>query len=516
MIRSLSATAKVGALLVLVVAGMLLSSPRSEGALLNQIKKVTASDAHASTIFGSSVATDGNTAIVGAWGARNGGVVRQGAAYILQQDEGGLDNWGETKKLTASDAANGDEFGLTVAIDGDTAIVGAHLANALYTDAGAAYIFQRNEGGQDNWGQVIKLTASDAWEDDQFGKGVAISGDIAIVGARLKGAGGSNTGAAYVFQRDDGGVDNWGQIKKLTASDAELFDLFGASVAVNGDTAVVGALAGGVLGIDTGAVYVFKRDLGGADNWGEVKKLTASDAQPGVSFGESVAVSGDTAIVGAEQEGGAGDFAGAAYVYERDHGGAENWGEVVKLTASDAQDEDVFGKSVAISDDTIVVGAIHQDAGATNGGAAYTFRRNQGGADSWGEVTKLTASDAQFQDSFGSSVAVGGNIVVVGAIHEDSAADNAGAAYVFDLLGPKITPTSTPTVTPTPTITLTPPPPTFNPVGGIAVDTDAGLRPLNEPGSQGRGTSVIAWAIAAVASAATLGGVAWYVRRRVS
>ena len=255
------------------------------------------------------------------------------------------------KKLTASDAQAGDKFGGSVAVSGDTAVVGAYTA-------GAAYVFQRDQGGADNWGEVKKLTASDAEADDWFGYTVAVSGDTAIVGA-LMFAGGNDAGAAYVFQRDQGGADNWGEVKKLTASDAQAGDQFGVSVAVSGDTAVVGT-------IFKDAAYVVQRDEGGADNWGEVKKLSGA---AGTRFGTTVAVSGDAVVVGAFLAG-----TGAAYLFQRDQGGADSWGKVVSFTASDASADDLFGISVAASGNTVVVGANGEAAFDTNAGAAYVFQ----------------------------------------------------------------------------------------------------------------------------------------------
>ena len=226
------------------------------------------------------------------------------------------------------------------------------------------------------------------------------------------------------------------EMKKLLASDAQDFDGFG-NVAVSGDTAVVGAVGAG--GGIADAVYVFERDQGGLDNWGEVKKLTASDAETGDLFGVSVAVIGDTVLVGAFWEDAGGSNAGAAYVFQRDEGGADNWGEVTKLTASDAQAGDLFGENVAVSGDTAVVGA--NGNFFSDPGAAYVYQRDQGGANNWGEVKKLTASDAQDFDEFGESVAVSGDTAVVGAFFEDAGGEDAGAAYVFDLLQPKPTPT---------------------------------------------------------------------------
>ncbi len=280
----------------------------------------------------------------------------------------------EVKKLTASDAEGADEFGNSAALSGDIAVVGAYYEDAGGTNAGAAYVFQRNAGGADNWGEVKKLTASDAEGADEFGNSVALSGDIAVVGALFEDDWGDRAGAAYVFQRNAGGADNWGEVKKLTASDAEAVDHFGASVALSGDIAVVGAHTEDTGGSDAGAAYVFQRNAGGADNWGEVKKLTASDAEAEDLFGASAAVSGDIAVVGAVTEDTGGNNAGAAYVFQRDAGGADNWGEVKKLTASDADEYEWFGASVAVSGDIAVVGAELEDAGGSSDrGAAYVF-----------------------------------------------------------------------------------------------------------------------------------------------
>ena len=221
------------------------------------------------------------------------------------------------------------------------------------------------------------------------------------------------------------------EVSRLTGSDTGEQDAFGISTAISGDTALVGATGGTAGGIFAGAAYVFRRDEGSQDIWDEVKILIASDAQDGDSFGWSVAVNGDTAVVGTRNS-------EAVYVFQRDQGGADNWGEVTKLTASDAQVGAFFGHSVALSADTAVVGAWFEDFpgfGGTNAGAAYAFQRNEGGVDSWGEVTKLTASDAWANDFFGGSVAVSGDTAVVGA--SSAGANHTGAAYVFDLLQPK-------------------------------------------------------------------------------
>ena len=504
---------------------------RDEGGIENwgEVTKLASSDMQEGDSFGVGVAVSGDTAVVGAMSGPVEVVpVKIGAAYVFERNEGGVDNWGEVTKLTASDAQVGDSFGLRVAVSGDTAVVGAPFEDAGGDFAGAAYIFQRDEGGANNWGEVTKLASSDMQEGDNFGYDLAISGDTVVVGANLEDAGGDEAGAAYVFQRDEGGADNWGEMKKLTASDAQAGAAFGVSVAVSGDTAVVGAYNDDAGGFRAGATYVFQRDEGGAGNWGEVKKLTASDAQPNGLFGILVAVSGDTAVVGS--------FADAAYVFQRDGGGANNWGEAKKLTASGS----LFGFSVAVSGDSAVVGSFggtppyvfQRDAGgagnwgevkkltASDGfsvavsgdtavgdafGAAHVFQRDQGGADNWGEVKKLTASDGQASDSFAISVAVSGDTAVVGAFGEDAGGDNAGAAYVFDLLLSK----PTATVTATATITPTPPPP----VGGISQDSELRALPLETTDPVRSPWGVVVGIVAAVCLLAAA-GAAWYARRR--
>jgi hypothetical protein len=266
---------------------------------------------------------------------------------------------------------------------------------------------------------------------------VAISDDTIVVGAWGENGAGDTYGAAYVFERNDGGADNWGQVRKLTASDPGDDDCFGGSAAIHADTIVVGAYYEDGAGFSRGAAYIFARDAGGAGNWGEVKKLTASDAEDRDLFGYSVAVSAPAGaglahiVVGAYSEDGEGSDRGAAYVFRRNAGGGGNWGQVRKLTASDAEDDDYLGHSVAISGNTVVVGAGWEDGEGTDRGAAYVFARNSGGANNWGQARKLTASYAEDDDHFGRSVAIGGSTVVVGAHAEDGAGTDRGAAYVY-------------------------------------------------------------------------------------
>jgi hypothetical protein len=347
------------------------------------------------------------------------------------------------RKLLAGDAQANDKFGISVAISGDYAIVGANYedggAGDPRTDSGTAYIFHRT--GDGTWDGGVKLVAPDAQADDRFGCSVAISGDYAIVGAN--GGSRSFTGAAYIFHRT--GDNTWDSGVKLVAPDAQAYDVFSCSVAISGDYAIVGAYgddggAGDPLGY-IGAAYIFHRT--GDNTWDGGKKLVAPDAQADDRFGISVAISGDYAIVGANgEDGGAGDpldDAGGVYIFHRT--GNNTWDSGVKLMAPDAQADDTFGYSVAISGDYAIVGAYGEDGGAGDSldraGAAYIFHRT--GDNTWDGGIKLVAPDAQVVDRFGFSVAISGDHSIVGAHCENGGAGDphtdAGAAYLFHRAG---------------------------------------------------------------------------------
>lgn len=361
----------------------------------------------------------------------------------------------ESRILRASDAQAGDMFGESLAISGDTIVVGAGEedggpGNPL-PRSGTAYIFSRNQGGSETWVQVAVLRASDAQAEDFFGMNVAISGDTVVVGASGEDGGEGDpqpfSGAVYVFNRNQGGIDAWGQVAILRASDARPESWFGGEVAISGDTIVVGAPfddgSTGSQSSNLGAAYIFDRNQGGTENWGEVAILHASDAQIGDFFGLAVAISGDTAVIGAElEDGGPGDpipLSGAVYVFNRNLGGTDAWGEATILRASDAQFADFFGQAVDISGDTILVGVPEEDGGpgdpSYESGAVYVFNRAQGVVDTWTQAAVLHASDAQEVDYFGLAVAINADTVVIGAFLEDGGPgdpiEDSGAAYIF-------------------------------------------------------------------------------------
>ena len=414
---------------LLLVALALAYIGEASAASFDEVAKLTPSDGAASDNFGTSVSSSGDTVVVGTALAES--------AYVFERDNGGADNWGQVKNLTASDFVAGDRFGASVSISGNTIVVGARLHDAVGSDSGSAYVYERNEGGPDNWGQVKKLIATDGFTGDFFGVSVSISGNTIVVGAHRHDDFGAQSGSAYVFGRDTGGIGNWGEVKKITAIDAEQDDFFGESVSISGDTIVVGSHAddlAAVGNVNHGSAHVFDRDEGGLDNWGEIKKLSNPAPAFDDSFGAEVAISGDTIVVGLADDA-AGTDSGAAYVFERDNGGLDNWGQVKKLTASDAVAFDQFGfaGNLTISGDTIVAGAAGHDDVASSTGAAYVFLRNEGGAGNWGQAQKLLASDAVAGDLFGSSVSISGDILAVGAAGVDGLGTNAGTAYVFGL-----------------------------------------------------------------------------------
>ncbi|MBN1149332.1 MAG: FG-GAP repeat protein [Anaerolineales bacterium] len=395
-----------------------------------QVTRIAASDGGGYDNFGFAVSLSDDIALIGA-------NFDQGAAYLFQRNADGAggsspDAWGQVKKLAAADGAANDYFGVSVSLDADRALVGASGDDG---DRGAAYLFERNLGGADNWGQFKKLTASDGTASDYFGVSVSLLADRALVGASCGNAANTDQGAVYLFERNSDGAggiaaDNWGQVKKLVASDGANDDRFGYAASLGTDAILVGAYLDDVEAkSDQGSAYLFKRNQGGADNWGQVKKLTAADGAANNYFGISVSLDGDTALVGAYQ---ANSYQGAAYLFERNQGGAENWGQANKLTAFGETGTAYFGRSVSLDGDTALVGAVVADVGAVHSqGAAYVFERNWGGAEAWGQVARLIAFDGAFEDHFGISVSLDDDTALVGAHLDDSAYSNQGSAYFF-------------------------------------------------------------------------------------
>jgi hypothetical protein len=393
-----------------------------------EVKKLIAGDGAAYDEYGIAVSISGNALVVGAhWDDDNGN--QSGSVYVYRFN-GSF--WVEAAKLLAPDGEGADWFGHSVAISGDTVLVGAHGNDVI----GSAYIFARNQGGMNNWGFVKKITPSDVDNAGDFGFSVAIDGDTILVGAPLSYNGsGELSGSAHVFERDHGGADNWGEMKKIEPADGDLWDRFGYSVSISGNTIVAGARTDDDNGSNSGSAYIYERDRGGADNWGLVKKIIAGDGESYDEFGYSVSLSDSTIVVGASKDYYGGSNVGSAYIFERDQGGADNWGEMKKIIAGDPDIGDHFGYSVGISGDSVLIGAYLDDDSAYNSGSAYIFERDHGGIDNWGEVKKITPPGNDTWVEYGNSVAIDNSTIVVGAHQDNDTGDDAGAAYVYQDTG---------------------------------------------------------------------------------
>ena len=395
---------------------------------------VMASDKTAGAQFGAAVATLRDLAVVG---APNDSVVYTsgGSVYLYARSLDGSNTWTQVKKIYASDASANDHFGTAVAISGDLLVVGSPFAAGKVSSSGAAYVYGRNQGGTNQWGFVKKISASDGSINDQFGGTISISNTLVAVGAPHGIVGGVNAaGAVYLFDQNQTGPGQWGLVKKLTLANAATSDAFGSSVSLSGDNLVVGApLVDLTNAVNGGATFIYSRNLTGSNQWGLVKKLTLASAAINDQFGTSVSLSGDNLVAAAPYLDLPGTTdSGAAYVFSRNQGGAEQWGLVKQLALTNPVTADHFGSSVAMDADTIVVGVPQQDG--TNGvdyGAAYLFKQNQGGSNVWGQVDKLLPATVGQNDYFGCAVAISQNTVAGGAYNSSGIGQHYGNAYMF-------------------------------------------------------------------------------------
>ncbi|MHC4967998.1 MAG: M12 family metallo-peptidase [Planctomycetota bacterium] len=378
--------------------------------------QLLASDGTSGDNFGGSAGMSGDAAIVGAGRDDENGAAA-GSAYILRYNDG-IGAWAEEAKLLASDAQPDDWFGRVVAIDGDVAIVGAPGDDDLGAGAGAAYVYVfDSESG--NWIEQPKLLASDGAAGDRFGTGVAISGQVAVVGAPRDADNGPSSGSAYVY-RFDPGARAWAEEAKLLAPGGATLDAFGEAVAVSGNVVVVGAPV--VAGENrAGAAYVFRFESG-TSTWPVEDSLAPSLPVPYDGFGGAVAADGDAVIVGAAADGNQGLYAGAAYVFRR-NGSA--WPMAQKLLSSDGIVGDLLGHAVDIRGPLAIAGATGGNDYGSASGSAYVFRDEDG---TWVEAAKLLGPGQESNDLLGYSVALEGTTAIVGALSNN----DAGYAYFFN------------------------------------------------------------------------------------
>ncbi|MCH8153131.1 MAG: FG-GAP repeat protein, partial [Planctomycetes bacterium] len=389
--------------------------------------KLLAFDGAAGDGLGISVSISGDVAVVGAIGDDDNGA-DSGSAYIFRFNGSA---WVQEAKLTASDGAVLDQFGISVSISGDVAVVGADRDDDNGADSGSAYVFVKPPGGWVDMTQTAKLTASDGAVSDLLGFSVSISGEVAVVGALGDNDNGFNSGSAYVFVKPPGGWVSMTQTAKLTASDGAAGDEFGISVSISGEVIVVGAYRDDDNGADSGSAYVFQKPVGGWVDMTQTATLTAFDGAAGDRFGGSVSISGEVLVVGARLDDDNGGSSGSAYVFVKPPGGWVGMTETAKLTAADGAVNDFFGGSVSISGEVAVVGALGDDDNGSFSGSAYVFEEPVGGWADMTQTAKLTAADSAASDQFGVSVSISGELAVVGAWRDNDNGDASGSAYVY-------------------------------------------------------------------------------------
>ncbi|MCP3916961.1 MAG: hypothetical protein GY711_15540 [bacterium] len=357
------------------------------GSVLEQTAQLTAGSSAPGALLGYAVAVDGNRALVGAPGASG-----SGAVYVFERAPTG--GWSQAALLTAADGGPGDDFGSSVSLSGDTALVGAPGCDDAGVDAGALYVFASSGG---SWDTQAKLTASDASAGDELGSAVDLDGDLALGGAPNDDSGGVGSGSAYVFARSgSGSATSWWQVAKLDASDGAPFDALGSSVAIEGATALVGAPFDDDRGTDSGTAYVF--EAGPAGGWVQTTKLLASDGEAHDSFGRALSLAGGRALVGAPADDDLGTDAGAAYVF--DYSGS-SWTELDKLVRGAGGPLEGFGAAVANSSELFAIGVPNVQPFPSFPGSGWiqapcwygTEDCNNNGEKDWCDIQNGTSND---------------------------------------------------------------------------------------------------------------------------
>ena len=388
-----------------------------------EIAKLLASDGASGDSFGFSVDIDGDTAVVGAFLHDHQGT-DSGAAYVFVRDG---DTWVEQAELLPSDGKALDQAGFgQIAVDGDTILLGAHLQDVDGdTNAGVVYVFERNGN---TWTETTKLHANDRQPGDQFGVHLALDGDTAIIGANGDDNPNGTNGSVYVYVRNG---NTWTQQAILVGSDFGVRSLGFAEgqISIDEDTVVVGAWASAKQGRESGAAYVFVRN---GNTWSEQAMLLPNDGKPLEQFGNATALDHDTLMVGACRCHDPSVEGGAVYVYTRN---GSIWTQQAKLFPADGAPADNFGASIKIVGDRAVIGApgARNNLDHFNEGAAYVFVRND---NTWTEQEKVLASDGEARDRFGVKVSMEGDSIVIGAWKEtqnDPEGMDTGSAYIFEL-----------------------------------------------------------------------------------
>jgi len=418
-----------GALVLLVLATAAADGTASGGRRAQtEEAMLLASDGSEAARFGTDVSISGDAALCGA--PFTGGYINNtGFAYVHRYDPG-TQTWGEEQIIFASDGEISDYFGVSVAISGDTAVVGADGDDVAGSSSGGAYVYEYDSGTA-TWSEKQKLIGSDTAGNDRFGGDCSIVGDVMLISGPRNDDLGSDSGSAYVF-RYDPGADLWIEEQKLLASDGAGADYFGYTLGLSDGVLIIGAPYDDDNGGDSGSAYVFRYDPG-SGLWQEEQKLTASDGAASDKFGWGCSIAGDVALVGAHYHG----QRGAAYVFRYDPGSG-TWNEEQKLLPADCAYLDYFGYSTAVTGDIALVGCQNDDDAGGDSGSVYVYRYSPGVA-KWVLEEKLIGSNTPASAQMATCLAVDesalGVKVLAGAPREDTTAADAGAAYLFDISG---------------------------------------------------------------------------------
>lgn len=383
-----------------------------------ETQEFSADDGEVGDVFGYRLGLQGDVAAVAATFDDDLGL-DSGSAYVHERDPHA--GWVFRKKLLASNGGAGDSFAYSIAVDGTTVVVGA----PQHAGRGALYVFARDQGGPGNWGEVATFTPPNASAGALFGFSLAIRGNRMVVGAPYTGL--DRAGSVYLYRRDAASVSGWTLERELTAASATTGFSFGHALALDGDTlAISGAEVARSPYPSTFVVHVLERDLGGPDHWGERQRLAAG-LDPTDLFGYRLGLSDGWLAVAAPGEV-APDFmdVGALYLFERDRGGAGNWGEARRLEGPGGGA--FTPEQLLFSGDWLVAGS-PSFAGA---GAAFVFARNEGGENAFGLVTTIQDLPLEQESAFGQGLALDGDELHVGASGM-YASGPSGENYTYDL-----------------------------------------------------------------------------------
>ena len=399
----------------LAIISSCMFTPLCLGGVFEESAIITASDSEVNDRFGTKVYIHGDLAAISSTKNDDQGD-DSGSVYLFERQQDG--SWNEVAIIIPEDISTNDRFGSSISMDGDRMIIGAQYAMNNGSRCGCTYIYERQADG--TWQQQAKMVPWDGEGQDNFGSGVCLQGDMALVSNPRDD---ENRGSIRIHERQADGT--WPETGRLDLTNGESGQFFGQSFSFSGNALVVGV--GGINDFTGGAFYYVRQANG---DWILEEEFMALDGNPGDQFGTSVDLYAGKAVVGAFKDSDEANFGGSAYVFECIPGGG--WAQTAKLTAPAAASEDYFGRCVSIHDNRIIVGAEGQDSKANNAGAFFSFTCQPDG--SWTYSAMMTASDGAPSDLFGRNLDLMGTRAIVGAyVNDTPAGSNAGAAYIFDL-----------------------------------------------------------------------------------